>query len=238
MNKFIELYLPGVHCDVGGSYVEGRGEEIGRLLVNRSSGLNDLEAERERLIQEGWFNKDQIFIQDDRFMRNVIQGRGQILSSIREHISNQYSFIPLHIMVDFCKEKGLVISDKINDSYKFKDTKFSKIEFLQEIETILKAYAQGGKIFQYEHQTVPQRTIVYATGDKTAVPNEEKRRKQEEIELNKAHNKAIMRLRNQYLHWNAYYGEGKHGIGDTLKQTTLQPYEPNFEGNKRKREIR
>jgi hypothetical protein len=237
--KGIELYLPGVHCDVGGSYVEGRGENIGRLLTNRITNLNNLEAERERLIKEGWFNKDQIFIQEDRFMRNVIQGNGQILSSVRNHISNQYSFIPLHIMVDICKEKGLVIGDvNLGRDYIFKKTKFSDPSFLKEIEKKLKAYAQGGKIFQYEHQTVPQRTIVYATGDKTAVPNEEARRKQEEIALNKAHNKAIMRLRNEYLHWNAYYGEGKHGIGDTLKQTISQAYEPNFEGNKRKREVR
>jgi Uncharacterized alpha/beta hydrolase domain (DUF2235) len=236
-SKGIELYLPGVHCDVGGSYVEGRGEPIGRILVKSPNAAIDLEAERERLIAEGWFKKNEIKIASENLTRSILLGDAKLLSSNREHISNQYSFIPLHIMVDFCKLKGLIIDSDIDKKFKFRDTAFSNATFLQTIEDRLKEYANGGSRYIYEHQVEPEQAIVYATGDKTAVPNEEKRRKEAEIERNIKFNKDIMRLRNEYLHWNAFYGEGK-GMMDSIKNVLVQANKPNFEKGLRTREVR
>ena len=72
----IELNMPGVHCDVGGSYTEGRPEGIGKGIkgqdtdelhvladdeteesVNTSTKLETL---KNTLIQEGWFQNNQI----------------------------------------------------------------------------------------------------------------------------------------------------------------------------------
>lgn len=237
-SKGIELYLPRVHCDVGGSYVEGRSETVGRIMVTEKENSKIAEVEKERLAKEGWFDKDQLTVHSDNWTRTVLIGPKTVLSSFRKKVSNQYSFIPLHIMVDFCKSEGLTISSLLDDKYKFRDSAYSNAAFLQTIEDKLKAYAKGGEKLEYKHRSVPQRAIVYATGDVNAVANEENRRLKEETEINKEFNKHIRRLRNEYLHWNAAYGEGKTGALDSLKQTLAQANEPNFEKGVRKREVR
>ena len=206
-SKGIELYLPGVHCDVGGSYVEGRGEPIGRILVKSPNAAINLEAERERLIAEGWFKKNEIKIASENLTRSILLGDAKLLSSQRDHISNQYSFIPLHIMVDFCKKKGLVIDSDLYKKFKFSDTSFSNAAFLQTIEDRLKQYANGGTRFELENNQ-----------DQTEIDN-------------------IKTLRNKYLHWNAFYGEGK-GMMDSVKKVLAQANKPNFEKGIRTREVR
>ncbi|ELY2018817.1 DUF2235 domain-containing protein, partial [Flavobacterium psychrophilum] len=105
--KGVELYLPGVHCDVGGSYVEGRPEVNERLMVSSLSILNaidyaDLSEEKKRLVEEGWFKPHELSTHFDDLIRTQINMKiAKVLKSERQHLSNQYSFIPLHIMVDF-----------------------------------------------------------------------------------------------------------------------------------------
>jgi len=226
-DRGIELYLPGVHCDVGGSYVEGRSEINGRLLVSSLPFGNDLEKEQERLITEGWFeNKEELNIHWDNTQRTIINGVARVLSSNRKSISNQYSYIPLHLMVDFCLKKELKINmNGIKKGYNFKTTKFTNSVFLEKIKARLENYAfHDDKPFVFE--SVPNKTIVYSSDDFTAVEKEEHRRKEEEAELNA----DIKKLRHDYLHWNAVYGEG-------VVNTLVQPNKPNFEEGKRKRNV-
>ena len=212
-------------------------ETIGRILVTNPEAQKILELEKQRLVTQGWFKPNDLTINDDNLTRAILLGDSKLLSSHRGHISNQYSYIPLHIMTEYCRKKGLTISPEIDEKYKFKKTFFSNVTFLQTIKDRIKAYANGGEKFDYKHQTVPKRTIVSATGDLNAVSNEEKRRQKEEITLNEEFNKDIMRLRYEYLHWNAFYGEGKT-VGDSIKKVATQPYQPNFEKGIRKREVR
>ncbi|MCV9929311.1 DUF2235 domain-containing protein [Flavobacterium sp. LS1R49] len=225
-DRGIELYLPGVHCDVGGSYVEGRSEINGRMMVSPVMWGADLEKEQERLIAEGWFKKKELAIHWDNTQRTILNGVARVLSSNREAISNQYSYIPLHLMVKFCLDKELLINEtKLKNNYDFKNTKFSNISFLEKIKVRLEKYAfKDGQPFVYE--SVPMRTIVYSSDDSTAVLKEEERRKEEEDQLNA----DIKRLRHDYLHWNAVYGEG-------VVNTLVQPNKPNFEDGKRKRKV-
>lgn len=224
-DRGIELYLPGVHCDVGGSYVEGRNEKNGRMMVSSMWGP-DLGKEKDRLITEGWFRKNELTIHWDNAQRTILNGVARVLSSNREAISNQYSYIPLHLMVKFCLDKEVNINiDGVKKGYKFKDTKYSNSAFLNKIKARLEQYAfNDGESFIYK--TVPMRTIVYSSDDQTAISKEEERRKDEEDQLNS----DIKRLRHDYLHWNAVYGEG-------LTNTLVQPNKPNFEGDKRKRKV-
>lgn len=225
-DRGIELYLPGVHCDVGGSYVEGRGEVNGRLLVNKSMFSDMLEKEQERLITEGWFHDGELTIHWDNAQRTILNGMARVLSSNREAISNQYSYIPLHIMAQFCLDKKVIIkTDKLKEVYYFKNTLFSDVSFLEKVKARLEQYAfHDGLPFMYE--PIPVRTIVYSSDDHTAVTREEERRRKEEDELNS----VLKKLRHDYLHWNAVYGEG-------ITNTLVQPNKPNFENNKRKRVI-
>lgn len=225
-DRGIELYLPGVHCDVGGSYVEGRNEINGRLMVSPATWGEDLEKEKERLITEGWFRKQELTIHWDNAQRTILNGVARVLSSKREAISNQYSYIPLHLMVKFCLDKGVVIKEKkLKKMYGFKNTKFSNVAFLEKIKTELEQYAfQDGQPFVYK--TVPMSTIVYSLDNHTAVLKEEEIRKTKEEILNA----DIKRLRHDYLHWNAVYGEG-------AVNTLIQPNRPNFDEGKRRRKI-
>jgi hypothetical protein len=225
-DRGIELYLPGVHCDVGGSYVEGRSEVNGRIMVSPLLSGIDLEKEKERLISEGWFKPKELTIHWDNPQRTIINGVARVLSSNREAISNQYSYIPLHLMVKFCLDKQLPIYLKgITDAYAFKNTKFSNISFLEKVKARLGEYAfHDGQPFVYEN--VPMRTIVYGTDDHTALVIEEERRKKEED----SYNGELKKLRHEYLHWNAVYGEG-------TTNTLVQPNKPNFEEGKRKRNV-
>lgn len=225
-DRGIELYLPGVHCDVGGSYVEGRSEVNGRLLVSKAMFGNELEKEQERLITEGWFTKKELTIHWDNAQRTVLNGMARVLSSNREAISNQYSYIPLHLMAQFCLNKGLPVStDGLKLYYSFKNTKFSNVAFLEKVKARLEQYAfHEGLPFLYD--TVPMRTIVYSADDHTAVAKEEERRAKAEDERNA----VLKKLRHDYLHWNAVYGEG-------VTNTLVQPNKPNFEDNKRKRVV-
>lgn len=224
-DRGIELYLPGVHCDVGGSYVEGRSEKNGRMMVSSMWGP-DIRKEKDRLITEGWFTKDELTIHWDNAQRTIINGVARVLSSNREAVSNQYSYIPLQLMAKFCLSKGVGINEtKLKNTYDFKNTKFSKISFLEKIKARLDEYAfKDGQPFVY--QEVPMRTIVYSSDDNTAILKEEERRKDQEKELNS----EIRELRHDYLHWNAVYGEG-------IVNTIVQPNSPNFEGGKRKRKV-
>ncbi|KAF2336912.1 T6SS phospholipase effector Tle1-like catalytic domain-containing protein [Flavobacterium daemonense] len=225
-DRGVELYLPGVHCDVGGSYVEGRSEVNGRLLVTQSMFGDELEKEKEHLITEGWFKPKELTIHWDNAQRTIINGVARVLSSKRGSISNQYSYIPLHLMVNFCLDKGVIIKEKsLKEIYNFKNTKFSNADFLEKIKTRLEDYAfRDGQPFVYE--IVPMRTIIYSTDDHTAVVKEEEKRKNEED----SYNAVLKKLRHEYLHWNAVYGEG-------VVNTLVQPNKPNFEDGKRKRNI-
>lgn len=225
-DRGIELYLPGVHCDVGGSYVEGRSEVNGRIMVSPLLSGSDLEKEQERLITEGWFKPKELTIHWDNAQRTIINGVARVLSSNREAISNQYSYIPLHLMVKFCLDKELPIYLKgITDAYAFKNTKFSNISFLEKVKARLEDYAfHDGQPFVYEN--VPMQTIVDGSDDHTALAIEEERRKKEED----SYNGELKKLRHEYLHWNAVYGEG-------IINTLVQANKPNFEEGKRKRKV-
>ena len=143
----IELNLPGVHSDVGGSYIEGRPEGVpfakdgpsdpdGYHSICRTSNHRKLETDKKKLIEEGWFTEDQLRIIP---LRN---GAGE-LRSYRSYISNQYSLIPLHMMCNFAVQKEVPIDFfKLTSSKTFaKNTIPQNVEFLNRIKSKIESYA-------------------------------------------------------------------------------------------------
>lgn len=238
----IELYFPGVHCDVGGSYVEGHSEN--KMRIDAMFDYFELKKLKLELIQQGWFNEKQLFIEeyfkeinDNNYKSAVTK---LLLNSKRNYLSNQYSFIPLHIMKDFCLKKGLAIdSEKLLKKYDFRENNIKgNIDFLKQIEKHLQDYAfNGGDKFTYhEPKKFVQPNIVYDPKQATKALAEYNARQlagqKEEDAIADKKNIAIKFLRNNYLHWNSVYGQEK------IKDVILQPHAPNIENNIRKRTIR
>lgn len=194
----IELYMPGVHCDVGGSYTEGRPEGIASGVVPDPAGEHVLATDycdntlastrlskfRDILIDEGWFTKDQITICDAygkpyRYdsTRSSLYDTQQLISQ-RDYVSNQYSFIPLHMMCNFGIEKGVNFNfTKLEDSKGFKKNIFPEhLDFITKIKTHLENYAKKAIANPFE--------II-----EHEIPKE-----------------SIKKLRNRYLHYNATVG--------------------------------
>lgn len=195
----IELNFPGVHCDVGGSYVEGRPEGIvpgiktadyeephilGEEETYLFLGSEKLEKLQKAVIEEGWFLPGQIRLKNDRegtemYGRTGLRRKANFsLESQRAYISNQYSFIPLKLMKDLAAKNGLVFKDEnLDRKYEFTENAIKgNVIFLEKIKVALESYTQ---------KVVESPTI----DSKYEIEKED-----------------LRKLRNNYLHYNAVVG--------------------------------
>jgi len=143
--------------------------------------------------------------------------------------------------MEFAMKKNVPINkDGLLAGYDLKDTAFSNKEFLDGIKKSLKAYAFN-RGCRYDYVELVKRTILYREGEGAVVLDAENKLQLQQQEIA---NKDIKRLRNEYLHWNANYGEGSDAgdmidiIKDSATKFLTQPNEPNFEGPTRTRHIR
>ncbi|MCF6336677.1 MAG: DUF2235 domain-containing protein [Gammaproteobacteria bacterium] len=110
-----EIFLPGVHSDIGGSYRDGPGEK--QLIFwkkNIFSAGKQAEAEKTRLVAANWYKAEELT--PIRIALDTV-----VLEAKRDTISNRYSQIPLHIMAQLakesdCKESSIVFKDKLERS--------------------------------------------------------------------------------------------------------------------------
>lgn len=96
-----EIYMPGVHSDIGGGYTDPS-EEVDLQILDFDGFSNDAMKQRfirERawLIESGWYRADEIA--EVNFWNE--------LKVTRRGISNQYNRIPLRHMADFATTTGL-----------------------------------------------------------------------------------------------------------------------------------
>ena len=109
--KGLQLFLPGVHSDVGGGYRSPSPTKPSEndMGVYRSSRKSKAEKERTRLIESGWYREGEIKMVTRRSPKSgLIQS--YVLEVSREKISNEYSRVPLHIMVRYARENGVGIN--------------------------------------------------------------------------------------------------------------------------------
>jgi len=148
-NKGIQVYLPGVHSDIGGSYRDNKpdGIEDGEKKLNvfwdiGSNSKDNALKEKERLIKSGWYTDNEIEVVESRHTR---QGGGSHHRRIHEaniyagraKVSNQYSRIPLQIMADFAAENDIEFKPKLKADEKI-SSKLSEVE--QTLRNYLKTH--------------------------------------------------------------------------------------------------
>jgi hypothetical protein len=194
----LEFTLPGVHSDIGGSYLEQSSELS--VIAYQSRGLIDkdiskegeYEKFREILIQEGWYQPKEITLRtfyfsdlykDSPKIKNLVRYRG--LVGIRS-LSNAYDRIPLRLMFHHSSQFGVVYSEKIKKKYEeFKDP------FIQEVYNQLIDYVNACA-------TIRNQCI---KGKKTG--KEYLKQVKKISYLNYIKKDTLKKLRNRYLHWSA-----------------------------------
>lgn len=134
-----EIYLPGVHSDVGGSYRDGASEDQKIFWKMGSNSEEIVNQHRQELIDAGWYKEDELTIKS--YFRT--RGRGArvkvaVLHARRDSISNQYSRITLHVMADFARENKIEIKDVIQRKEKVPAE-------LSSVQNSIKAYVDEHK---------------------------------------------------------------------------------------------
>ena len=102
-----EIYMPGVHSDVGGGYVNNDNEENLQLfdidvLYLSAKGEAAIQKQREWFVSRGWYLESEIDKKENFWNE---------LYASRYSISNKYSFVSLQIMHDLAIKKNLPFVD-------------------------------------------------------------------------------------------------------------------------------
>lgn len=170
-----EKFLPGVHSDIGGSYVDGADEEV--IVDQNYVGWGGLETERQKLIEAGWYQPSEIKVH----WRSLI--------GTRTNISNKYSYIPLQIMAEYAEtKKVLFLVGDIKAKYTIEEDPKSKIEqFMGEMQDYL-------GVPKVKLADVKTRIDAYIKGDKGRITFD-----------NEEDKKMLRSLRNYYFHFSSHY---------------------------------
>ncbi|MHC0445196.1 T6SS phospholipase effector Tle1-like catalytic domain-containing protein [Flavobacterium sp. 3-218] len=173
----IELSLPGVHSDIGGGYKSGP-ETV--ILTETASKIAE---EKKYVLEQGWF-----FPHELKELPSLIP---YYLRGKRLNVSNQYSFVILHLMAEFGKRKY-----KIPWKYELELNLHYKIpKELNKIKERIDSYAFEGK---------PK--LKYYTKNEIEAKRKKAWKNNEEIDAFNAlirEHLMLVDLRNKYLHCSA-----------------------------------
>lgn len=159
-----EIFLPGVHCDIGGSYEDFKGQEI-ELIEKHTihifgSDISKIDDEVRGLSKEGWFEwtdiyhkkstaEKPIFLAEDDSIDNAMAFHTFLLPHYELHIrrkplSSRYSRIPLQLMSKKAESQHQVNFNKtlytnVNTTLKepFAD------DYILQAKKLLESYANG-----------------------------------------------------------------------------------------------
>jgi len=105
----LEIFLPGVHSDIGGSY---NNAEVENQIIYDSFDYEEAQQDQQNLIKAGWFKDDEIELivsdEDDDEIPSTVQLK---INRTIEH--NHYSRIPLHIMAGYARESGVDVRNTL-----------------------------------------------------------------------------------------------------------------------------
>lgn len=129
-----QIFLPGVHSDIGGGYRNNGTEEMG---IFHTTSKQQAEKEKARLIASDWYREGEIEIIEIPPM-DLYMPADYYIDVKRQDIKNSYSLIPLHIMASKGEETGIKLHPKFSQS----EAVPSK---LSNVKSRLEQYAQSVK---------------------------------------------------------------------------------------------
>ncbi|MBU2976053.1 phospholipase effector Tle1 domain-containing protein [Zobellia sp. B3R18] len=122
-SKGVEKYIPGVHSDIGGGYTNAADEN--HLVIRKgTTSMDDKRSQwvykaaktmRDLLIRDSWYTSDEIYINKGKLTvgKNRPGGHNHSLVVKRTVHSQSYSFVSLHIMVEYAKKKHQCFDDAV-----------------------------------------------------------------------------------------------------------------------------
>jgi hypothetical protein len=228
LGRGVQLSLPGVHSDIGGSYEnEATKNYIDKLMqvdsfnalnlsttiVNKVGSMfrNVLDEQAAWLVSQGWYKKEDLH-------KHTAYGGGLLatqycLSGTKPALPNTYSFIPLYIMCRFALEvdvnKNPIPFDlpKLeNELYPLKANSASGTALLKRIKERLMKYAfEKGQPVQL-HYTKPHfETVQHNQSSHVAVDNTYVKPPVMMTNIVTPEDKDLLDLRYSYLHFSAKY---------------------------------
>ncbi|CAZ94494.1 T6SS phospholipase effector Tle1-like catalytic domain-containing protein [Zobellia galactanivorans] len=120
-SKGVEKYIPGVHSDIGGGYTNNDHEN--HLVIREGTiSMDEKRTQwiykaardmRDQLIKDSWYSPDEIYINKGKLTvgKNEHVRPNHALVVNRTVCSQSYSFIPLHIMVEYANSKIKCFND-------------------------------------------------------------------------------------------------------------------------------
>jgi len=118
-----EIFLPGVHSDIGGSYNDG---EVEQQIIYDSFDIEEAKQDRQNLIDAGWFKPEEIELIETVDYDDI--GSTVQLKINRTVKYNHYSRIPLHIMTKYARESEIDILSQLEDDESISDKLSSVFE--------------------------------------------------------------------------------------------------------------
>ncbi len=121
----VQHYLPGVHSDIGGGYVDGASEDlqlydINTPRVNRAQRAA-LDREVSWALDRNWYRLGDFATNRGKpaseMRRTGLENFWNEIHVSRASISNRYARIPLHIMADYATQKTLAWSGMLNSRH-------------------------------------------------------------------------------------------------------------------------
>ena len=125
--KGTEIFLPGVHSDIGGGYrdtvtetlvLRGSHDFVDIILHGNYPSLQEAQDDRDKLVNAGWYKDSEIFVEpviekdgEIRWATLRVERSGKNTAGIR----NSYSRIPLNFMVKKARVKKIVFEGKFDD---------------------------------------------------------------------------------------------------------------------------
>ena len=158
--KGLQIFLPGVHSDVGGSYNDNEEEDlvlrrfskppkIGKAIKRQDFFTEKamLNRDKAQLVKEGWFSEEQCYIHENT---NSIK-----LVAKRRVKSKAYSYIPLGLMVGYAEKTGIVVKDKLKIKYQVPSSLISVKNSIESyIETLVSQQRRSAiEDWQYYHES-------------------------------------------------------------------------------------
>jgi len=202
--KGLEMTLPGVHSDIGGCYVENASERVD-LFYERYFNRN-CEKFKQILVDEGWYNPDQLSIVHSYTTDFTKQIRQEYddnpagyygLVGIKKAVHSSYDKVALNQMFHYSKQFDVIYSADMLNDHQIQDP------FLIRVYNQLLQYSNA--CTHLRNQYVPRFNAGENITDEY-LAEAKKLKYQDFIDT-----EDLKTLRREYLHWSA--SATKFGLG-------------------------